>query len=172
MWQRRPQRLSLRARLLWTFLLPLAVVLVLVGVVSTAALRHELIGQVDDQLSAAVARGASPTGGYAQVPPATPPLSAQSRDGDDGPGGPDFLHKRGQSAGTLGALVPQGGAVRAIVLTEGGHDEYLSSEQNHVLATVPVDGGPRTVDLGSSLGQYRVLATTAPDGDVMIAAVP
>ena len=62
--RRRPQRLSLRARLLWTFLVPLAVVLFCVGVISTAALRHELVDQVDTQLTAAVARSSSAAGHY------------------------------------------------------------------------------------------------------------
>ena len=68
MWPRRPQRLSLRARLLWTFLVPLAVVLVLVGVISTLVLRSQLISQVDVQLSAAVARGSGSYGGNPPPP--------------------------------------------------------------------------------------------------------
>src|SRR6185312_1147185 len=91
-WRRRPQRLSLRARLLWTFLVPLAVVLVLVGVVSTAALRHELIGQVDSQLTSALTRSSSAVGGYDHDDDEGPPPS--SGDGDP-------LGARGQGAGTL-----------------------------------------------------------------------
>src|SRR4051794_23154662 len=96
----RPQRLSLRARLLWTFLVPLALVLVLVGVVSTAKLRGQLVGQVDTRLDAALSRSSHAVGGYG------PPLQLPGGDeADDGPGGPDFLGARGQAAGTLGALV-------------------------------------------------------------------
>ena len=83
---RRP--LSLRARLLWAFLVPLVVVLAVVGFAATAALRAEQLTQVDSQLRAAVFR------------------SAQADHGpdDDHPpgsfGGLDFLAARGQGNGT------------------------------------------------------------------------
>jgi two-component system, OmpR family, sensor kinase len=170
-WPRRPQRLSLRARLLWTFLVPLAVVLVLVGVVSTAALRHELIGQVDDRLYAAVARSSSPDHGYRTGSPSSA-YQQGSNDPDDAPGGPDFLDKRGQGAGTLGALVVDGVTVQAGVIGDRGPDEHLSRRQCHRIAAVPADGRPHTADLGGDLGHYRLLATTARNGDVMVTGLP
>ena len=98
----RPQRLSLRARLLWTFLVPLALVLVLVGAVSTAKLRGQLVGQVDTRLDAALSRSSHAVAG--DGPPLQIPDEGES---DDAPGGPDFLGARGQAAGTLGAQDPR-----------------------------------------------------------------
>ena len=161
MWRRRPQRLSLRARLLWTFLVPLAVVLVLVGVVSTAALRHELIGQVDSQLSSALTRSSSAVGGY---------------DHDDNPppssGNGDPLGARGQGAGTLVARVYGDHQAQGAVLTEDGDDDSLTDAQCWLIAGVPTDGKAHTVDLGGNLGHYRVVASQAPDGDVIVTGLP
>ena len=87
----RARRLSLRARLLWVFLVPLVVVLSVVGVAATTALRSELLGQVDTQLAAAVDRSAradETPHGYGGNDP-----------------GPEFLLAPGQGDGTLGARV-------------------------------------------------------------------
>ena len=161
-WARRPQRLSLRARLLWTFLVPLAVVLVLVGAVATAALQHQLVHEVDARLSGAVSRTSNAVDGYG--PPQTTPHAA-----DDGP---DFLGARGQGAGTLGARIVDGTTEQSGIVTENGSDQDLSGDQCAELAALPADGRPRTVDLGGSIGQYRVVASTAPDGDVLVTGLP
>jgi two-component system OmpR family sensor kinase len=157
---RRP--LSMRARLLWTFLVPLAVVLVLVGVVATAALHQQLVHQVDARLSGAVGRTSTAAGEYGRP-------AGGGHDYDDHP---DILGARGQGAGTLGARIVDGTATQAGVVTERGSDEALSPAQAHQLVAVPVDGNPRTVDLGGSVGEYRVVATTAPDGDVLVTGLP
>src|SRR4051794_11243467 len=139
----RPQRLSLRARLLWTFLVPLTLVLVLVGVVSTAKLRDQLVGQVDTRLDAALSRSSHAAGDYG--PPFALPGAGGSAT-DDGPGGPDFLGARGQAAGTLGALVV-GGHVESGgsgVNTEGGEVQQLTATQNAIVARIPSDGQART----------------------------
>jgi two-component system OmpR family sensor kinase len=77
------RRLSLRARLLWAFLVPLAVVLSVVGFAATTALRSELVGQVDTKLSAAVDRSARADEG---------PYDHDGR----GDAGPQFLLAPGQ----------------------------------------------------------------------------
>jgi two-component system, OmpR family, sensor kinase len=77
------RRLSLRARLLWAFLVPLAVVLSVVGFAATTALRSELVGQVDTELSAAVDRSARADEG---------PYDHDGR----GDAGPQFLLAPGQ----------------------------------------------------------------------------
>ena len=85
---RRAGALSLRARLLWVFLVPLVVVLSVVGVAATAALRSELLHQVDTQLAAAVDRSARADEthhGYGGSDP-----------------GPGFLLAPGQGDGTAG----------------------------------------------------------------------
>jgi two-component system OmpR family sensor kinase len=167
----RPQRLSLRARLLWTFLVPLALVLVLVGVVSTAKLRGQLVGQVDTRLDAALSRSSHAVGDYG--PPLQLPGSVTSGTASSGqPGGPDFLGARGQAAGTLGAIVVDGTAVESGVNTEGGAVQELSTAQQAIVADIAADGQPRTIDLGGNLGDYRIAAATDPDGDVIVTGLP
>jgi two-component system OmpR family sensor kinase len=160
--------LSLRARLLWTFLVPLALVLFCVGVISTAALRHELVDQVDTQLTAAVARSSSAAGNYDH----DGDYGNAPKDPDYPAGGPDFLGARGQGAGTLGARLVDGKTVQAAVLTEPGSDEYLEGWQCKLLTGLPADGRAHTVDLGGDLGQYRLVAATADDGDVIVTGLP
>ena len=160
----RPQRLSLRARLLWTFLVPLTLVLVLVGVVSTATLRDQLVGQVDTRLTSALSRSAHADGGYLPPP--------QGGEEDQFGGGPDFLGTRGQGAGTLGARVIQGTTVEGAVITEGGGYASLSPSQLIELAGVPADRRPVTVDLGGHIGTYRVAAAQTPDGDTIVTGLP
>jgi two-component system, OmpR family, sensor kinase len=150
-------RLSLRARLLWAFLVPLALVLAVVGLTSTAALRSELLAEVDTRLAAAVDRSAH-------------------ADGHDLPGwddgeAPDFLVVPGQGDGTLGALVTGGSVGEAGVIGTGGEGVALTAEEAAPLATVDPEGGPTTVDLGR-LGAYRVIATTVGQGEVLVTGLP
>ena len=162
--RRRRRRRSLRTRLLWAFLVPLVVVLAVVGLAATAALRAEQLTQVDSQLRAAVDRSAR-----ADVGP--------DGDLDKGPvggagGGPDFLYTRGQGDGTLGARMIGGTVTEAGVIGDRGENRPLAREQLAVIAATPTDGRPRTVDLGDDLGDYRVAARVAPDGDVQITGLP
>ena len=142
---------SLRTRLLCAFLVPLAVVLAVVGVAATAAVRGELLGQVDDRLAAAGARSAHADDG-----------PGEDRTGSAGDG-PDFLLVPGQGDGTLGARVEDGVVTEAAVIGDEGDGEALTAAEAAALAQVPPDGEPRTVDLGA-LGAYRVVATDTGDG--------
>jgi two-component system OmpR family sensor kinase len=160
--------------LLLAFLVPLVVVLAVVGVAATTALRQELIGQVDTQLAAAVGRSASADQGRGgaltgALPRAPGPGDA---DGDGGRGAPDFLSTRGQGDGTLGARVVNGVSTEAGVIDARGQNRALTDEQKNVVAAVTADGRPRTVDLGHDLGTYRVVATTSGNGDVIVTGLP
>jgi two-component system OmpR family sensor kinase len=148
------RRLSLRARLLCAFLVPLAVVLAVVGVAATAALRSELLGEVDTRLAAADDRSTR--------------ADTASR---DGAGGPAFLLAPGQGDGTLGASLTDGAVDAAAVIEADGEGRALTGAQAAVLAAVPADGRPRTVDLGE-LGDYRVVATPTGDDEVVLTGLP
>ncbi|WP_029429744.1 cell wall metabolism sensor histidine kinase WalK [Blastococcus sp. URHD0036] len=152
-----PRRLSLRARLLCAFLVPLAVVLAVAGIAATTALRSELVGEVDTRLAAAADRST-----HADEAP---------WDDDRGDGGPDWLIAPGQGDGTLGASIT-GGVVdaAAVIGTDGGGRE-LTGAQAAVLADVPADGAPHSVDLGG-LGEYRVVASATGDGTVLVTGLP
>jgi two-component system OmpR family sensor kinase len=178
------RRLSLRARLLWAFLIPLFVVLAGVGLAATTALRLELTAQVDAQLAGAVDRSAKADGTPdrgAALPSPVPDTgtgTGTGRHGDGGPGDrhdggpPDFLSARGQGDGTLGARVVDGSVTQAAVIGADGQIQALTTAQTGALAGVPVDGRPRTFDLGHDLGDYRVVAASAPDGDAIVTGLP
>jgi two-component system OmpR family sensor kinase len=189
-------RASLRARLLVAFVVPLVAVLAVVGVASVTALRQELVRQVDTRLEDVAFRSANydhqpGPGGPADRPPSAQVADDSSaapagddgsaeddhgdEDGDDGhgpPGKPDFLYARGQGEGTLGARVVDGVVTEAAVLGARFQVSSVDAAQGAILAAVPADRVPRTVDLGGDLGQYRVVASTDEDGEVLVNGLP
>ena len=157
-------RRSLRTRLLIAFVVPLVAVLALVGVVSVTALRAELVGQVDNRLDAVFDRSKD----YSSQPLAGIPPAPPDED-DRGPGG---LGVRGQGEGTLVATVVDGICTGSGVLGTQGQIVALTGAQEAELADLPVDGDPVTRDLGGELGDYRLVANTSPDGDVLVNGLP
>jgi two-component system, OmpR family, sensor kinase len=152
---------SLRARLIAALVGLLALVCVVIGVVSTLALRDFLVGQVDSQLRAA---GDRTSRAFDHPPP-----TGDSDDGDDP--GPGFLTAPGQAAGTLGAWLQPGRVVEAAVLDEAGERQHVPPAAVTVLVDLPADGEPHTRDLGS-LGAYRLLAAASPHGDILVTGLP
>jgi two-component system OmpR family sensor kinase len=139
----------------------LALVSVVIGVVSTLALRDFLVGQVDAQVRAA---GDRTSRAFANPPP------PRESDDDDDPG-PRFLDAPGQAAGTLGVWLQRGHAPEAGVIDEAGTREAVPTAALSVLVELPADGKLHTRDLGS-LGAYRLLAITSPRGDILITGLP
>ena len=164
-------RRSLRTRLLVAFVVPLVAALALVGVVSVAALRQELVDQVDSRLDAATDRSQDYSSGPDDGPPPTRPaeVDADPCDAADGPG---FLGARGQGEGTLGATVVAGECIVSGVIEATGRTVELTTAQNDVLAALTPDGAPVTRDLGGELGDYRLVATTAGNGEVLVTGLP
>jgi two-component system OmpR family sensor kinase len=156
----RRSRRSLRTRLLVALVVPLVVVLGLVGIASVTSLRQELLGQVDTRLDAVRDRSL----GYGPQSGARPPAG--------GPRAPGGLGARGQGEGTLVATVVDGVATESGVLGPQGQTVALTGPQQELLAGLSPDGGPVTVDLGGDLGEYRLVARTAPDGDVGVNGLP
>lgn len=165
---RSPRRLfdgwSLRARLIAALVGLLALVSLVIGVVTTVALRDFLTGQLDAQLAAASERTSQ---AFEHSPDNRGP-GDDDRDGDQP--GPGFLNAPGQAAGTLGARMQQGTVVEAGVLDEAGDQQPLSGTAASELVAIPANGEPYTRDLGA-LGTYRLLATVS-DGDVLVTGLP
>ena len=155
------------------FVVPLVVVLALVGVSSVTSLRAELLDQVDTRLDAVSDRSMG-SGPESDRVPRLPPAGT-TPDGtfpdDDGPE-PGGLGVRGQGEGTLVATVVDGVATESGVLGSRGQTVPLSSTQEEMVAGLPVSGAPVTLDLGGDLGEYRLVASTAPDGDVLVNGLP
>ncbi len=138
---------SLRARLVATVLVLLAVTLSVIGVATTLALRQFLYGRLDREVVEANSRFVAvrtgqfvPPGGFRYGTAAARTSSAPSRG-------------RARSAQRSANGVVQ----RAEVSSRGGGSSVLPDVDDAALLTVPVGGGPTTVDL--SIGDYRMVAT-------------
>ena len=162
--ERRPHLLagwSLRARLVGTVIVLLALVCVLLGVLTEVTLSKVLYSRMDGQLAAAAGRS----------------FRANPGDPDDhdlpGPGGdrPEVEIPQGQGAGTLAARLIGGSVDTAEYLDDQGEVRTLPSSAAAELTRLPVDGRPHTLHL-DGLGDYRLLAREMPNGDVLITGLP
>lgn len=152
----RASRWSLRRRLLAALLALLALMAATLAALGTFAVDRALTERLDTQLTTAVTRAERAAD---RIP------NGMGRGRGEGRMGrvPDFLEIPGQPEGTLAALLVDGRVQRAAVLEETGVARALDAGAFEVLADVPVDGTPATVELGSELGEYRVAAVSAGD---------
>jgi two-component system OmpR family sensor kinase len=138
---------SLRRRLVVGIVALLAVVSIVVGVSSVAALRQTLLARLDEQVLDAAGRASGPLfGGQGDEP--------------------------GDRIGTLVVRVHDGEVVRAAYVTESGADVDLDDAQVDELLALKTGEQPVTVELGE-LGEFRVAARQAPSpgGDTIIAGL-
>ncbi len=161
--RRRPVRPTLRRRLTLTAVGLLAVVVTVIGVTSTLALRASLLQQVDDRLVAAAARAGSAT----QTQP-TDPVDTPATSDHDADNRPPWFEGPGQDVGTVNVVTS--GQVRSGYIASDGTYQPLTSTQLATLLTVPTDGTIVPVSLGT-LGSYRAVAGTSDEGTV-ITAIP
>ncbi|SCF23820.1 sensor histidine kinase [Micromonospora mirobrigensis] len=153
---------SLRRRLVLSVVALLALVSVGIGGLTTVALRHFLIAQVDRQLTMDNAGGRQdgPPAWYRQF--VERQMRQEGRALEPPPGfPPDSL-----------AVKLTGGVVTSVrVRTASGPAEELPAGDVAALARVAPDGEPRTVEVGDR-GDYRAVARKVDDGDVLIFAIP
>ncbi|QFZ17996.1 sensor histidine kinase [Saccharothrix syringae] len=150
----RPRTWSLRTRLLVGQLALLAVLCAIIGVVSGFALRDFLVGRLDEQLQLAAERATR----------MLPPLPGNPR--PERPlGGPGF------DLGTLLVVTSPDGGREGYRLDESAQAEQLPSEASALVAGA-TGSGPRTVDLGGDLGEFRVISTVTRTGDTLITGLP
>ena len=167
----RPRRLSLRARLLLAFLVPLVIALALVGAVATASVHRELVSQVDARLQDAIDRSSTADRGAHGEDPPSPSTDGDEAD-SDGYAGPGFLTARGQEPGQLGAKVVDGVCTEAGVIDKTGSGDPVDPAQASLIAGVPPDGDPHTIDLGGELGEYRLMADRLSGDAVLVVGLP
>src|SRR6266511_4273779 len=141
---------SLRARLLGTLVLLLAVVCAVIGVATEVVVYQVQVRKLDKRLAAAGLRTEDAFGEPREGP----------KDGHDRP--PPI-----QGPGTLAAIIDDGHIYQAQVLDIGGHWQPLSAADASVLSGLPIDGRAHTRTLGAR-GDYRLLASGAPNGSVII----
>ncbi|MDQ0843804.1 cell wall metabolism sensor histidine kinase WalK [Streptomyces sp. V1I6] len=154
---------SLRARLVVSAVLLIAVVGTVIGTVTTIAFRTYLYGQLDAQLTAVSMRASGPSATEPKRPPDMPRM------------GPlDFVTGGGTPVGTVGAVVEDDGAVvRAVASTQvepsgpEPTESVLDAAQTEALAAVVRDGKPHTVDL-PGMGGYRVTYADGVRGTFLV----
>lgn len=169
-----PRTWSLRARLLASQIVLLALVCATVGMGTVLALQHFLVNQLDERLAETGRRSA----GLFEFGPPPGPLGFPRpgfrhrmiiRD-DLGPG-PAFLNAPGQAVRTVGAVVSRGTPVDAGVITADGTRSEISTAATQQLAQVAPDT-PTTLDL-DGLGRYRVIAMNSPrGGETIVIGLP
>lgn len=183
---RSPRTWSLRGRLLATQIVLLALVCAAVGVGTELALQRFLVNQLDAQLAETARRSAGlfafgppPPGPPMMTPfmpvprfPPTPGFPHRRIIRDDTGPGPAFLNAPGQAARTVGAVVGDGAALDAGIITADGARVQISDAAATQLAAVPADRTPRSVTL-DGLGRYRVIALPARGpAEVIVTGLP
>ncbi|WP_163689845.1 sensor histidine kinase [Mycolicibacterium gadium] len=171
-----PRTWSLRARLLVSQILLLALVCAGIGVGTMIALQHFLTNQLDDRLAETARRSAGlfefgpppPPPGF-PLPPGFPRRMVM-RD-DMGPG-PSFLNAPGQAARTVGAVISRGTPLDAGVITADGTRDRITPAAAEQLAHIEPHEAPHTVEL-DGLGRYRVIAMRAHrPGQTIVTGLP
>ncbi len=157
---------SLRARLVTGLVGLLAAVCLVVGVVTEIALRDYLVGRLDGQLIAAVARARK---AFDRPPDSPASLSGSLAATTGRP--PEFLLPRGQSAGTLGARLVAGTVTDSVIINDDGSLAPLDTASAAALTEVPADEHPHTRTIGDN-GEFRLIANRMPDGAVLITGLP
>lgn len=137
--------MTLRRRLVLSIVALVVAVSAVIGAGSIIALSTIQTGAIDQQLQKATSRASTKFG-----------------QGDQAPGGQrpneDLLQPLGQAAGTLTAYYFTGGGAGGIVLQDDSSRAQLSTTQLERLGDVKVGVDPATMDLGGTLGNYRVAA--------------
>lgn len=136
--------MTLRRRLVLSIVALVVAVSAVIGAGSIIALASIQTGAIDGQLQKATSRASTKFGQGQQNPSGRP--------------NDDLLQPLGQAAGTLTAYYFAGGGAGGIVLTEDSSRLQLTSSQLDRLGDVKVGVAPATMDLGGSLGRYRVAA--------------
>jgi two-component system OmpR family sensor kinase len=151
---------TLRSRLVLAMVALLAVVSIVIGLISVLALQSSLMGRLDQQLDSAVDRGRSAVlrdpGSFGGNPNA--PINA-------------VVGARGQPTGTFGALISGGNILAGGYLDPSATTKSVTVHVSQLLS-IPRDARPRTINLGSGLGEYRVVAATLPTGDGLVIGLP
>jgi len=152
--------MTLRNRLVLGIVGLLAAVTVVIGVVSVLALQGFLLTRLDQQLTSATNRSQGAfEGQHGGSNYGRPPVS-------------DLVALPGQRTGTLVGLLNGGALGTAAVLDEKGQSVALDAAQLQRLASIPIDGHPRTVDLGGDLGSYRIIVRDATNGQGLLIGLP
>jgi len=158
---------TLRSRVVLVVVAMLAVLGAVIGTVSVFALQNYLMQRLDGQLTSALERG----------------QHAADRIYGDQPTGPDVIgivQTPGQQTGTFGVIRSGEMLLYPVILSQrpqtSSPDQPVAPQRVPIATTallsLPSDGHPRTIDLGPTLGEYRVAAVDLTNGDSVIIGLP
>lgn len=145
---------SLRRRLVLGMVALLTLISVVIGVVSILTLRQSLLERLDTQLDAALQRSQTFLPQLGIGPSEDPPGIGNA-----------------QSAGTLGLIARNGRILAPRYLDETATLHTLSALQQRILVNLNARG-PVAVQLGGTLGEYRVVTATTTNGFELIVGLP
>lgn len=162
---------SLRVRLVALTLLLLAVASLAVGVSTALLVRHSLVARLDDDLRS-TNRILSRFGPDGDGPPGTGPAAGTS---GPTPGGTGGATGSGGSSGygprppsdSLFAVIADGRVQQALVVRRFESAAVVPAEEDPDILAAAGAADPRSIHLGA-LGTYRVIATTGPNGTVVV----
>ncbi|QNE35304.1 sensor histidine kinase [Leifsonia shinshuensis] len=158
---------TLRSRVVLVVVAMLAVLGAVIGTISVLALQHYLMDRLDQQLTSALARG----------------QHAADRIYGDQPTGPDVIgivQTPGQQTGTFGVIRSGTELLYPVILSDrpptSSDNQPVAPQRvpitTSALLTLPADQQPRTIDLGPTLGSYRIAAAQLDNGDSVIIGLP
>ncbi|WP_353829136.1 sensor histidine kinase [Agromyces sp. SYSU T0242] len=166
---RRPAPQTLRRRLLVVIAALVVLVSAIVGLVSVAALHNQLLARLDAQLVQATDRAARTLGDERDE--REEPDEREDRVPLPPEGAEALLRIPGQPVGAIAALATDRAVVTFGAIGEEG--EFIDPPQAvaPVLASVPTDRTPVTIEL-DELGEYRAIAAPTDGGYSFVVAFP
>ncbi|WP_308465988.1 sensor histidine kinase [Rathayibacter soli] len=157
---------TLRSRLVLAVVALLAVLGLIIGLVSVLFLENYLIGRLDDQLSAAGHRSqAIAVEAIQRANPTADQLAA------------GIIGAPGQVPGTFVALIVSNDVVATSYLgvsraSANIAPQTISAQSKTSLIALPVDGSPTSVDLGGTLGDYRIVSVSLTNNSELVLGLP
>ena len=158
------RRMTLRSKLVLAVVVLVAVLGLVISLISALFLQNYLVGRLDDQLGQASNRGERVALEAMSVPGGVTPNALLSA----------VVNASGTSAGTLAAIVTDTSTYSAYLkpYDPGAPEQTPPTYVNDRIARVPPDATPVDVDLGGTLGNYRMVAVPLTSAGELVIGLP
>jgi two-component system OmpR family sensor kinase len=161
---------SLRWRVVLIAAALVAAASLVIGGITLLALRGYLVGQLDARLMSSAQRVDRIGGQLDRMQPGSGPSTRPGASSGDFVG--DFVGVPGQAPQTIVAVIDAGEIVVNGFVDASGKRHVLDAGEQAELAGFHAHTPPTTVDLGGSLGRYRVASNALPGGATIVTGVP
>jgi len=161
---------SLRWRIVLIAAALVAAASLVIGGVTLLALRGYLVGQLDGRLVSSAQRVDRIGGQLDRLQPSSGPSMRPGPSSGDFVG--DFVGVPGQAPQTIVAVIDAGEIVVNGFVDASGNRHALNHDEQAALAHFHNHTPPTTVNLGGSLGRYRVASNALPGGATIVTGVP